>query len=172
MALDINKCTNANVYIDGTSHLGKCEEITLPDVSPKMAEHKALGMIGEFELPTVLQKMSAKFKWNAIYKNLMIQTFDFYRASRYMIRASIETWEGGSRTAQQPCVIYMTGTWKKNGGLVFKPGDNVETETELNVTAYKMEINNEEIIDIDVLTNVWRVYGVDQLAQFRVNLGI
>lgn len=168
----INKCTNANVYLNGVSYMGRAEEITLPDVQPKMVDHKALGMVGESELPAGLQKMSAKIKWNAIYPDVMKATHNVFTSVRLMIRTSIETYEGGTRVAQQPAVIYLTGTWKKSGGLSFKPQDNVEIENELNVTAYKMEILGQEIVSIDVMANIWRVNGVDQLAVYRANLGL
>jgi P2 family phage contractile tail tube protein len=168
----INKCTNANVYLNGVSYMGRAEEITLPDIQPKMVDHKALGMVGESELPAGLQKMSAKIKWNAIYPDVMKKTHDAFTSVRLMVRSNIETYEGGTRVLQQPAVIYLTGTWKKSGALSFKPQDNVEIENELSVTAYKMEVNGEEIIDIDVMANIWRVNGNDQLAQYRANLGL
>ncbi|WP_153799074.1 phage major tail tube protein [Foetidibacter luteolus] len=172
MSIKVNRCTNANVYVDGNSYMGRAEEITLPEYQAKMSDHKALGMVGESELPAGLQKMSAKFKWNAIYEDVMKKTHDVYSAFRIMVRTSVETWEGGTRVSQVPAVIYLTGNWKKTGGLGFKAQDNVETESEMNVTAYKMEINGEEIVDIDILNNRWRVAGVDQLATYRANLGL
>lgn len=168
----INKCTNANVYLNGVSYMGRAEEISLPDITPKMVDHKALGMVGESELPAGLQKMSAKIKWNAIYPDVMKTTHNVFTSVRLMVRTSIETYEGGTRTSQQPAVIYLTGTWKKSGGLSFKPQDNVEIENELSVTAYKMEVNGQEIINVDVMANIWRVNGVDQLAVYRANLGL
>lgn len=168
----INKCTNANVYLNGNSYMGRAEEITLPDISPKMADHKALGMVGELEVPAGLTKMSAKIKWNAIYPEVMLSTHNAFQAVRLQVRTSVETYAGGSRIAQVPAVIYLTGTWKKSGGLAFKPQDNVEMENELNVSAYKMEVNGEEIVDIDIMANIWRVAGEDQLALYRFNLGI
>ncbi|UAY56264.1 phage major tail tube protein [Arachidicoccus terrestris] len=171
MNITTNKVTNCNIYMDGKSYMGRSEEVTLPDVMPKMADHKGLGMFGEAEVTAGLQKMSAKIKWNAIYPEVMRKTHDFFNATNLTIRASIETWDGGSRVAQTPCIIFLRGTWKMAGGLGFKPQDNVEREDEMNVTAYKMEINGEEIVNIDVLANIWRVNGVDQLAQWRQILG-
>ena len=40
----INRITNANVYIDGASLLGRAEEVELPQIKAKMSEHKALGL--------------------------------------------------------------------------------------------------------------------------------
>lgn len=168
----INKVTNGNVYLDGVSFMGMAEEVTLPEVAAKMIDHKALGMVGETEFPSGLMKMSAKIKWNAIYPEVMIKTHNVYQSIRLMIRSSVESYEGNSRTAEVPCVVYLTATPKKTGGLVFKHQDNIETEDEFNVSAYKLEIDGEEIVDIDVMATIWRVNGVDMLAQYRSNLGI
>ena len=43
--ISINRLTNANVYLDGGSMLGRAEEVSLPVLKAKMAEHKALGMV-------------------------------------------------------------------------------------------------------------------------------
>jgi uncharacterized protein len=168
----INKVTNANIYLDGENYLGRAEEVTLPEISPKMVDHKALGMVGELELPAGLQKMSAKIKWNAIYPEAMKKTHDVFTAIRLMVRSSVDTFEGGTRIGQAPFVAYMTVVPKKAGGLVFKPQDNVEREDEFNVTAYRMEVDGEEVVNIDIMANIWSVNGVDQLAVYRENLGV
>ena len=48
--IEINRITNANIYVNGNSLLGRAEEIKLPDISAIMQEHKALGMVGKIEL--------------------------------------------------------------------------------------------------------------------------
>lgn len=45
--IQINRITNANIYLDGNNLLGRATEIKLPDVSLIMQEHKALGMVGK-----------------------------------------------------------------------------------------------------------------------------
>lgn len=168
----INKVTNANIYLNGTSFMGRAEEVTLPNVQPKMSDHKALGMVGELELPSGLQKMSAKIKWNAIYPDVMKQTYNVYKSIRLQVRANVETFEDSGRVAETPFIATLIITPKNASGTVFKPQDNVETENEFNVTAYKLEIGGEEIIDINIMANVWRVNGVDQLANYRANIGV
>ncbi len=44
--IQINRITNANIYLDGNNLLGRASEIKLPDISMIMQEHKALGMVG------------------------------------------------------------------------------------------------------------------------------
>lgn len=167
-----NKVSNCGIYIDGDSFLGMAEELTCPDVAPKMIDHKALGSIGEIELATTaISKMSAKIKWNAVYAEAMKKTHNPFQAVRLQVRANVDQYEGQTVTGRIPCVIRMTAVPKKAGGLVFKPNDNVERDDEFNVTMYSMEIDDVEIIYVDVMANVWRINGVDVLAQFRDNIG-
>jgi P2 family phage contractile tail tube protein len=37
--IQINRLTNANVYMDGNNLLGRAEEINLPQIKHKMSEH-------------------------------------------------------------------------------------------------------------------------------------
>lgn len=167
-----NKVSNCAVYIDGESFLGQAEEITCPDVAPKFIDHKGLGLIGEIELATTaIQKMSSKIKWNGVSASAMKKLHNPFQAVRLQVRANIDEYVGQSRVGQIPCVIRMTAAPKKAGGMVFKPNDNVEREDELNVTMYSLEIDEQEIVYVDVLANIWRVNGVDILSTFRDNLG-
>ena len=60
--IEINKLTNANVYLDGVNLLGRAEEVQLPQIKHKMAEHKALGMVGSAEFFAGIDKMECKIK--------------------------------------------------------------------------------------------------------------
>ena len=61
--IEINKLTNANVYMNGINLLGRAEEVQLPQIKHKMAEHKALGMIGSAEFFAGIDKLECKIKW-------------------------------------------------------------------------------------------------------------
>ena len=67
--IEINRITNANIYLDGANLLGRAEEVKLPDVSMTMQEHKALGMVGKVELPAGFDKMEGEIKWNSFYRD-------------------------------------------------------------------------------------------------------
>lgn len=170
--ISVNTLVNGNVYLNGSNYLGRAEEIALPEVSPKMVDHKALGLTGEIELPAGVQKMSAKIKWNAPYPEVMRISHDFYTPVRLMFRGSLEKWENGGKVSEVPVVAHLTGTFKKAGGLVVKPQDKSEMEHELAITRYKLEIDGETICEIDVMANIYRTSDIDVLATYRANLGI
>lgn len=169
--VDIKRLTNANVYVDGNSLLGKVEECKLPDVVATVTEHKALGMVGKVELPSGFDKMEATFKWNSLYSDVLVKVANPFRAVEVQVRGSIETYGNGGRTAQAPYVAYLTGTFKKMPLGGFKQGDNVEAETAMNVTYCKLEIDSEEIVEFDVLANIYKAGGVDLLETYKQNIG-
>ena len=63
----INSIINANAYLGTNKLAGKLDELELPAVKLKTQEVTALGIYGTTEIPCGLEKMEAKFKWNAIY---------------------------------------------------------------------------------------------------------
>lgn len=170
--IQVNRMTNANVYVNGVSQLGKAEEINLPAVKQIMSEHKALGMVGKMEFASGIDKMEAKIKWNAFYSDVFKKFASPFATLNLQCRSSVETYTSEGRTDQVPYVCYLTAYSKDFPLGNFKQHDNVEMESNLSVTYIKVEVNGEEIVEIDVLANVYKISGVDQLAQYRQNLGI
>ena len=57
--IEVNRVTNANVYLNGNSLLGRAREIELPEVTHQMAEHEGMGLYGSPEFPSGLEAMEA-----------------------------------------------------------------------------------------------------------------
>lgn len=169
--IKINRLTNANVFIDGNSHLGKAEEFSLPTIKHKYSEHKALGMVGSMEFWAGIDKMEAKCKWNAFYADIMKKIGDPTTAMQIQVRGNLESYTSQGRTDQQSVVIFITATAKDFPMGSFKQHDNVEVETNFNITYCRLEINREVILEVDVLSNIYKVNGVDILAKYRANIG-
>jgi len=87
------------------------------------------------------------------------------------IRSSQETYTGQGRTEEVPVVVFLTGSFKKFPLGGFKQHDNVEAETALTITYLRLVVNGEDIVEIDVLSNIYKVAGEDLLAQYRSNIG-
>lgn len=172
MAININRCTNANVYVDGENWLGRCEEATMPEVKPVMAEHKGLGMLGKMEFFSGIDKMEAKFKWNSIYPEILKRSADFTNTVQLQVRSSIEQYTNQQLIGTLPYIATLRGQFKSVPGGNFKHQDNVEMESMFNCTYYKLEIAGEVIFEIDQINNKYIVDGVDKLAQYRANLGL
>lgn len=169
--IEIRKCTNANVYIDGNNLLGRAEEITLPEIKAIMADHKALGMVGTAKFFSGIEEMTAKFKWLSFYPEVMKLNANPTKSVVVQVRASIETFIGQGRIAQEPFVAFLTGTFTGRQGGDFKQHQNVELTDTMTVYAYKEIVAGDTTLDVDVLANIWMAGGTDMLAQYRANIG-
>jgi uncharacterized protein len=169
--IEIKRITNANVYVDGNSLLGKVDECKLPEVKVTMTEHKALGMQGKLEFPSGLDKLEATFKWNSLYSDILVKVANPYKAAEVQLRGSLETYGNGGRTDQVPVVAYLTGVFSKFPLGGFKQHDNVEAETTMSVTYCKLEIDGKEVIEFDALANIYKADGVDLLETYKTNIG-
>jgi len=172
MAITVNRLTNANVYVDGDSLLGKVEEITLPDGNFMQSEHKALGMIGKFELFSGVDKMEATLKWNAFYADIMTKFSNPRKALKLQVRSSLENHGSDGLNSEVPVVAYLTGQPKNFPGGNYKQHDNVEASSKMTLTAYKLEIDGQVVFDYDALSNIFIVGDEDIFATYRSNLGI
>lgn len=170
--LSVNRLTNGNVYVDGASFFGTFEEFDIPDLKAVYADFKALGMNAKIELPSGIDKLEAKAKFNAPYAKVMKLQGDPYTVRQIMLRGNLETYVGNQRTGQVPYVVTMAAGFKNVSPGKVKQQDNVEMESTLNVTAMKVVIDKETIIEFDALNNIHIVDGVDLLLQYRQNLGI
>lgn len=169
--ISVNKLYNANVYVDGTSFLGRAEEVTLPKVQAKMVEHKALGMVGVIETPAGIEKMEAKIKWNSLYPEIIAAFAHPYQTLQIQVRASLESYDSTGKVSEVPVVAYMTVSFKNFPGIGFKHQDNAEIETDLSVSYYKLAIDGEDYIEVDAFANIWKVKGEDILEQYKSNIG-
>lgn len=167
----INKLINANLYVDGNSLLGRAEEITLPAIKWKMAEHKALGMIGTLNTPTVLEKLEGKIKWSAYYEDVLKKALNPWSLVQLQVRASLEGWGQMGRESQKPVVVMMTVGLQELPLGNIKQGDNVEVESTYNCNYIKMTVDGQDIVEIDIMAGIYEVNGQDLMAEYRTNIG-
>lgn len=163
--------TNANVYVNGNSMLGKAEEIDLPSITAKLSEHKALGMQGLVELPSGFEKMEVRIKWNSFYPDAASLMANPFQVVELQCRSSVDSYESGNRVGQQKFVCFMRGQFKQMPAGQFKQNDNVELDSRLTIHYIKIEINNTPKVEFDVMANIYKVDGVDLLSQYKANIG-
>jgi P2 family phage contractile tail tube protein len=174
MSTIINKVFNSNVYADGGSLYGKADEVSLPTVKAKNSDpHAPLGFVGEIDYAAGFEKMDGvKIKWNSYYADTISKFSNIYKAIKLQVRFNIESYEGNTRVSEQPGVAYLTVRPNDIPGGNFKAKSPVEPESNFSCTYYKLELNGVEIVEIDFEANIYKVAGVDQLANYRANLGI
>lgn len=169
--IQVNRVTNANVYIDGNSLLGRAEEVKLPEVTAIMQSHKALGMVGQLELPAGFDKMEGEIKWNSFYPEVAAKTANPFKSVQLQVRSSIEVYGAQGRISEVSLVVFLTVQFKSNSMGSFKQHENAENTAKFTCTYIKQVIDGADVLELDVLANIYNVNGEDQLANYRSNLG-
>lgn len=170
--IQIKKLTNANVYLDGGSFLGRAAEVDLPEIKLKMVDHKALGMIGTVRLPAGLEAMEAKFKWSSgLDPDVVAKAADPYTPVRVQIRASQEGYSSQGKISEVPVVAVLTGVFVSLPLGPFKQNEAVETETPMKVSYAKLEVDGQMLVEVDVLNNIHKAGDKDLLEKYRANIG-
>lgn len=169
--IKIERVTNANIYLDGASLLGRVGSFNAPTITFKQSEHNALGLNGSLEYYGGIDKLEGTLQLTSIDKDVLKKLSPF-RANRVQVRSSVEEYQGGSRVAQVPSIVYLTLTPKSIPTGNYQRHDNVEMEIGYSCTYIKHEVGGETLIEIDVEANIFKINGVDELATYRQNLGI
>jgi P2 family phage contractile tail tube protein len=94
-----------------------------------------------------------------------------FTAHSFQTRGNLEQYTSQGRSAELPVVYLMTGVFKDAGAPAFKQHQMVETTSAVSIYHAELYVNGVQIYLYDVFANLYVVGGVDQLADFRSNLG-
>lgn len=169
--IEVKKIVNANVYMDGTNLLGRASEFQAPNVKLKMSDHEALGLVGVPEFPSGIEKIESKIKWASLYPDVLAKVANPFKAYSLQVRGNLETYTSQGRVDEVPIVGFVTATFKNLPMGDYKPRANAEFETDLAVLYCKLTVEGRDILEVDLLANIWRGDGEDLLANFRTNIG-
>ncbi len=168
--IEINKVTNARVYINGTDFIARAEEIDLPKVKFKTTELKALGLVGEADLHTTVDKMEARIKFNSIYPDFIAYASDPTKVHTVIVRAPVQVYTQNGMSVK-PLKAELRGFFKEFDTGKLKKGDNAEAEASMSVIYYKLEVDGKEVYEIDVFNNILKINGEDKLRDYRQAIG-
>ena len=172
MAITISKVQDANVYVNGTSTHGQAQEVSLPEVQFNKSEYKALGLIGTAKFFNGIDAMEATIKWNYPENEVQIALSNPRKSVDLMVRSNKAVYINGDLSEELPVVVYLRGTSNNHGTGDYKSKEDTDMSSKLDITYLKEEVNGQAIIEVDVLNNIFRINGEDQLKDYKSNLGI
>jgi P2 family phage contractile tail tube protein len=160
-----------NVYFNGTSTYGEAEEIVLPEIKFSKAEFKALGLAGVKKIFTGFEAMESSIKWKIPTNEVAIACANPFKSIMLMIRGSVDVY-GTDLEEEMPIIYYVRVSPSNSLGGNFKSKEDLNTETKFDVDYVKYEVNGQEIVELDVDKNIYRVGGEDLFAKYRENTGL
>ncbi len=165
------KGINFSVYLNGEDLLGVAEG-TIPALESMTSEVKGAGVAGVIESPVIGHFNSTNFSltWRTVTKDFL-KLFD-HTTNDLELFAALQQYDAGLgeyKAVQLHVYIKAITKTRTPGNLVV--GDNMDTQMEFEVPYMKIELDGKEWIELDKYNYIYKVNGVDQLADVRTALG-
>lgn len=158
-----------NIFVDGRGYAGQATSVEVPKLEVLTREFSAGGMSGPVEVRNGRHKpLSAKIKFASLDPQIL-SLFDVGEGANvaFTVRGSTQDRNGTTHAH----VIKMRGFIKVLDEGEWKDGEEAPTTLDIALDYYKREHDGAELIEADPVNMIFRVRGVDQLAQHRRNIG-
>ena len=170
-SLVINSLWNCNVYLNGTSLLGRAAEFSVPQPKRIMQDYKGLGMMGRIEVPVGWDKIEADISWSSFYQTTIGQLMSSTGMQQFSAMGDLQVLSASGETSELPVVYNVTGMTKDPGVIPFKAQENISYKTEITIYHVDLSVAGTQVYLFDAFSNQFVVNGTDQLAQYRANIG-
>ncbi len=165
-----NNLKHFNVFTQGQSYIGLVESIKLPKLSKKMEAWRGGGMLGEVEIDLGLEKLELEQEIGGFcldaYKQFGVTTID-----GVMLRFA-GSYQRDDTGAVQAVEVVVRGRHKEIDPGDSKSGDKGKTVVKSALTYYKLTVDGKEVLEIDILSFIYKVDGNDVLAEHRKAIGL
>jgi P2 family phage contractile tail tube protein len=164
------KLKNMNLFNDGNNYRGQVSEVTLPKLTRKTEEYRGGGMNGPITIDHGQEKIVLEWTCGGIMKDVLAQ-YGITQHDGVQLRfAGAYQAEDNSKPDAVEVVIRGRHTEFDFGNQ--KPGDDSTFKVTSAVSYYKLSINGEAIIEIDLVNMIETVNGKDLLADIRNAIGL
>ena len=163
------KIKNFILFNEGNSYLGEVPEVQLPKLSRKTEDYRAGGMGGPVKLDFGMEGI--ELEWTAAgYLRDVFAQWGTLKHDGVMLRFT------GAAQAEDEAVmaieVIARGRHTEIDPGKSKAGDNTEIKIKTALSYYKLSIDGQAVIEIDLVNLVEVVDGVDRLQAIRQALGI
>jgi len=170
-SLVINSLWNCNVYLNGTSLLGRAAEFTVPQPKRIMQDYKGLGMAARLEVPVGFDKLEADITWSSFDQTTTGLLMSITGMQQFAAMGDLQVLSSAGETSELPVIYNVTGMTKDPGMIPFKAQENISYKTVITVYHVDLTVAGTQVYLFDAFSNQFIVNGVDQLLQYRANIG-
>lgn len=167
-----NKIFQANVYIRALNFQGLVEEFDAPGLTSTRVEHSTVSGLGTLNLHSGFDLLEARFKWKAKSKQISQIVSDVFRQYDVQVRYILVEYAGTTQATKKAVIVFMKGRWRNTPNGNLSPKSDLESESMFDVDYIREEIDGETTLEFDPANYIYKVNGVDMLADERAILGI
>lgn len=159
---------NFNLFVDGYSYAGTCDEVRLPDMRLKVDEHRGAAMDVPVPIDVGMEKMDLGFTM-ADHQPDVFRQFGLRNQNAVQItfRAAMV-----DDTTVTPYVVVAHGMYQEIKLGTVRNGDRNRLEAMIGLRYFSLTIGTELLIEIDSDNFIRNIDGVDQMADIRAALGL
>jgi P2 family phage contractile tail tube protein len=166
------KLKHLNLFNDGNSYLGVAKGVTLPNLARKMEAYRGGGMDGPVKVDLGHSDDGIQLEWTLGGWDLIaIRQYGATRADGVQLRfaGSVQRDDTGEVSAVE---VVTRGRHEEISFGDATPGEDTEHQITTTCTYYKLTVDGEVLVEIDLLNFVFIVDGEDLLAAHRQAIGI
>ena len=164
------KIKNFALFNEGLSYLGEVDEVTLPKLTRKTEDWRAGGMAGPIKADMGMEGLELEWKAGGILRDVLTQ-WGAIKHDAVGLRFAAALQSDDSEEVQALEVVVRGRHTEIDQGKA-KAGDKTEFTVKSALSYYKLSIDNEVLIEIDLVNMVEVVGGIDRLEAVRSALGI
>jgi len=166
------KLKNMNLFNDGNSYLGVAKSVTLPTLGRKMEAYRGGGMNGPVKADLGFSDDGIQLEWKTGGLDLIsLRQFGVVKAAGVPLRFT-GAFQQDDTEEMSNVEIVVRGRHETIEMGDAQPGEDTEHSITTTCSYYKLTVDGEDIIEIDLLNFVEIVNGVDMLEKQRTALGI
>ncbi|MFV5333733.1 phage major tail tube protein [Acinetobacter baumannii] len=167
-----SKLKLSNLYNEGNSYLGQTGEVTLPKLTRKLENWRGGGLNGNIKWDAGLADDANEMTWKlGGIDKLILKQWGAATIGAIGLRfaGSYQREDTGEDIAVE---IVMRGRHEEIDFGNAKAGDDTETTVKTIWSYYKLTIDGQVMIEIDIPGVKEIVNGVDMLEKHRANIGL
>jgi len=166
------KLKNLNLFNEGNSYVGVAKSATLPTLGRKMEGYRGGGMNGPVKADLGFSDDGIQFEWKTGGLDLIsLKQFGAVNAAGVGLRFS-GAFQQDDTGEISTVEVVLRGRHETIEMGDAQAGEDTEHSITTTCTYYKLVVDNEDIIEIDLLNFIEKVNGVDMLEKQRAALGI
>ncbi|AMR77295.1 phage major tail tube protein [Cupriavidus nantongensis] len=164
------KLKDFNLFNDGESYAGDVPELTLPKLSRKMEEYRAGGMPGPIEIDFGNELIVLEWTAGGVLESALKQ-YGLATHNGALLRFSGAYQSEDSEEVDSVDVV-VRGRHKEIDFGNAKPAEDTQHKYTTTCSYYKLTVNGETLIEIDIPNRIVMVGGVDRYARIRKAIGL
>ena len=164
------KLKNFVLFNNGIAHVGEVPEVNLPKLSRKMEDYRSGGMSGTVKLDFGMEAMEMEWTAAGYMKELFTQ-WGTLRHDGVMLRFA-GALQADDQEAPQALEVTVRGRHEEIDPGNAKAGDKTAFKVKSMLSYYKLVLDGETLIEIDLVNMIEVIGGQDRMAQVRAILGV